>query len=481
MKNITASSFQSAVETGNGGIGLGPIIAVYLNRQARLSYVARYVRGVIEQKNLPNEIREEVSHLLKNYYYDLPSLNLSWAGKLFSHQRKDEACVFVYLALQNVRYDNKDPTHLLSQAIKLLKRNRLNDIAVELQDFARKRFPNDAYFKMEIIKDLLRHGQLNQAIQALEEAHAQHPQDPSVANLLGTTYIFSKRTNDAIPVLESLLKMHPQDSRLITTLGMAYTEMSRAQDALNLLEEACKNLPIDGELISVLGNVYRHVDRLDDSIELLEAGKRKFPEHPNISHTLCQSYLQAQRLEDAVAVYETEQKKRPSKVNIRAMANVYVILVQRAKFEAMKPFLKEESLKDYLEAKLCYFEGSMQKAVKIITPYIQDTTAWEKHSMAYDNMAALLLACLSDDHPLHQILPSIVGEAKYQYLIERREEWRANPRRIELIDPGFTSLDAFYDLGAMPASGADRQKAGMRSGDVPVAVKITDISTKLAV
>ena len=65
---------------------------------------------------------------------------------------------------------------------------------------------------------------------------------------------------------------------------------------------------------------------------------------------------------------------------------------------------------------------------------------------------------------------AVLGESNFAYHMARRDEWRDNPKRLELQDLKMSSSNILFELGGNAASIADRSKAGL-GREVNVGVK----------
>lgn len=69
---------------------------------------------------------------------------------------------------------------------------------------------------------LLQRGKHIQAVEPLEKAYRQDPDNFDAGLNLGATYIMNKRFKDAIPVLERLRDADSENAKIWTNLGAAY-------------------------------------------------------------------------------------------------------------------------------------------------------------------------------------------------------------------------------------------------------------------
>ena len=86
------------------------------------------------------------------------------------------------------------------------------------------------------------------------------------------------------------------------------------------------------------------------------------------------------------------------------------------------------------------------------------------------SILTVFLAVNGDDSPIVQIVKDQVCPKEFEWLINRRDEWRENALRAELQNDRMSSAALLYELGGNAASLSDRNKAGL-GAEVPVHVR----------
>lgn len=81
------------------------------------------------------------------------------------------------------------------------------------------------------------------AIAELKAALTFAPNDPGLADDLGTTYYFARDYEQAIATLAPVLKASPDDGRLLTIYGDSLLQLQRVDEALPMLERAVERSP----------------------------------------------------------------------------------------------------------------------------------------------------------------------------------------------------------------------------------------------
>jgi tetratricopeptide (TPR) repeat protein len=96
----------------------------------------------------------------------------------------------------------------------------------------------------------------------LKQALALRPDDPSVLNYLGYSWLEQGvRLDEATRMIERAVELQPGDGYIIDSLGWAHFLAGRADKALEYLEQAIDAVPGDPTINEHLGDVYWHVGR----------------------------------------------------------------------------------------------------------------------------------------------------------------------------------------------------------------------------
>lgn len=86
-------------------------------------------------------------------------------------------------------------------------------------------------------------GDVATAVDALEEAVAQAPDEPSVLNALGDAYYRARRLGEAVTTLQKARTLHPDMAEPCNNLGVVYAVQSKATAAQAMFREAIRLRP----------------------------------------------------------------------------------------------------------------------------------------------------------------------------------------------------------------------------------------------
>jgi tetratricopeptide (TPR) repeat protein len=107
-----------------------------------------------------------------------------------------------------------------------------------------------------------RGGEWEKAEPDLKKALELNPDQPSVLNYLGYSWIdMDMHLDEALGMIEKAVEARPQDAYIIDSLGWAFYKLGRLDEAVETLERAVSILPNDPEINDHLGDAYWKVGR----------------------------------------------------------------------------------------------------------------------------------------------------------------------------------------------------------------------------
>ncbi len=249
--------------------------------------------------------------------------------------------------------------------------------------------------------------------------HAEHDKKPSIIfnssqRILGKHSLFQAQES----VFQKACEAFPEDNKFFAQYAQFLLQQKRPDDAIILLNDLHQDENRGNDVTaSIFGNAYIHARRPEEGITFLE------------------SWINSDRGDNVTA-------------NI--LGKALVATQNRKKFDAHKNNITPETMRDYLDAKLHFLEGAPQKAMKILTPQIQENLRM--------NTASLFMACLEEDSPWHGILQQSLGQNTYDYISDHIAEWKDNPQRAILDDLEISNGHDLFELGGLPISHAEREK-----------------------
>lgn len=142
-----------------------------------------------------------------------------------------------------------------------------------------------------------------EAIEELQNATREFPDNAELWHTLGTVYISQGRLVEAFKAIETALEIEPQNKDYQLALGEMLARAGQPQESLQLLERAASEPDGLPEALITLASVYEKLERSEDVYRSLEAYLAKRPEDETIRLLLGEQLTAAKRNEDALAVY----------------------------------------------------------------------------------------------------------------------------------------------------------------------------------
>jgi len=272
-----------------------------------------------------------------------------------------------------------------------------------------------------------------------------------------TRLMKARHYREAIALLEP--HVHPDQNKMWVwgILANAYIKTRQSAKAIALLKPLHDSGRGDTVTTNTLGNAYLHGGNPSAAIALLKPLQDSGRGSTFTTATLGNAYLHGGNPFAAIALLKPlHDSGRGDTVTANTLGNAFTIVRDRRNFDAMKDKITPAVLKDYLDAKLCYFEGRINEALNIVQPYMQG----DIHT-APQNIVQIFMACTPDESPVLAFMKSTVGANIFSRLKAHRDSWRQDPLRAEFQDTKISNSNTVFELGANPVSHADRAKAGL--------------------
>ena len=142
------------------------------------------------------------------------------------------------------------------------------------------------------------------ALQVLQDALAQHPDDYKLRFALGVVYNDLGRATDSVAVMQALLKENPDDATVLNFIGYTYVEQGvQLDDAEKLLNRALEIKPDSGYIIDSMGWLFFVREEYQKALEYLLRARDMVPDDPVIHEHLGDIYVELKRHDEAVENY----------------------------------------------------------------------------------------------------------------------------------------------------------------------------------
>lgn len=144
---------------------------------------------------------------------------------------------------------------------------------------------------------------LMEAFDLLRYARALDPTDPTIAFVLGGSYVQQGQSSRALPLLEEAYASDTTNLTFARTLSGAYVEAGRMQDALRVNERLAEADPEDDDVRYRLIQLYARTGELKKGIDLATQLQKRFRPMPSAYGQLTKLKIQLLTLsKDSVAV-----------------------------------------------------------------------------------------------------------------------------------------------------------------------------------
>lgn len=177
--------------------------------------------------------------------------------------------------------------------------------------------PGSARLRRLLAQALIANGRPNEAIQELEEARAQVPEDPEVAFALGSGYLRVGKVDAGQRLLEEVATTRPIPQTRVL-IGRTYRDFQQWDLARSSLMKA---LEMDGRVrrahyyLGTIELLSRGRDGLEAAIPLLQAELGLFPEDPMANLYLGLALAEDRRFEEALEPLELAAAWPPTRLD----------------------------------------------------------------------------------------------------------------------------------------------------------------------
>jgi pentatricopeptide repeat protein len=217
------------------------------------------------------------------------------------------------------------------------------------------------------IADLIRgsafagQNQMEQAIAALEGAHASAPDALQAIVSLVTAYVRTGKAEKAEALLKDMLKKYPESVQLSLLMGSTQLAKNNIAEAEKSFKSAIEQRPKEEAGYSALSNLYIRQKNYDQASKTLQDGLREQPDNLNLKLALAGVMIEMKDYDGAIAKYESILKDKP---NIPVAINNLASLL-----------LDYRTDKESLDRAYSLTEGLKNSNV----PQFQDTVGWAQY------------------------------------------------------------------------------------------------------
>ncbi|QSQ17117.1 tetratricopeptide repeat protein [Myxococcus landrumensis] len=157
---------------------------------------------------------------------------------------------------------------------------------------------------------LLRAGETEEAILALERARELKPEHLNAANQLARAYVDAGRPAEARELMKAAVRAHPDASGFHFVLGLAHKRLGEKEAALVSFQEAARLSPSSGDALLELGEALVALGRAAEALPPLEEAMKRLADASRAHRALAQAH-RALNHEDQARAHERSAQGSP--------------------------------------------------------------------------------------------------------------------------------------------------------------------------
>jgi len=197
--------------------------------------------------------------LFKGEKWDLPPVDTTdlqiryYAGLAASLIPDHQAAINMFSGIinkgytQNAVFKESDVYQRLSYEYNQVK-DSTNFERVIKEGFTK--FPGDEYYVSNLINLSINSGKFSEAIDYLNKAIAQHPEDAQLYDVLGQVYEADKNTDDALKYMKKASDMDPNNADFLSHIGRVYFNLGvEKRKAADDISDAAQSKEVSGQAL----------------------------------------------------------------------------------------------------------------------------------------------------------------------------------------------------------------------------------------
>ena len=179
--------------------------------------------------------------------------------------------------------------------------------------------------------DLIRKGQLDEALVHLQKALEIYPNFLEAHNSLGEALLRKGQVDEAVAQYREALEINPHYVDAHYNLGNALLQKGQLDEAIAQLQKALEFNSEDADVRSNLGNALLQKGQLDEAVLQFQKASEIRPNNADAYYNLGNALLQKGQLDEAVPEYQRAVEINPSYADARN--NLGVALLQKGRLD----------------------------------------------------------------------------------------------------------------------------------------------------
>lgn len=143
------------------------------------------------------------------------------------------------------------------------------------------------------------------AIQYLQKAANEDPQNAEVPYMIGHSYLAMENYKEAIPYFQKAVQLDTSKPYWIYEMGLMYYAINDYKNSLKyILQAGDKGLKKDNDYMENLGNAYLNAGNFDQGIAIMQDVLKRKPSDLTILNTIAEAYYDKGKYQEAIDYWD---------------------------------------------------------------------------------------------------------------------------------------------------------------------------------
>ena len=159
--------------------------------------------------------------------------------------------------------------------------------------------------------DLFSKGEINQALDAVQDLLKDYPNEPVLFNIKGACYADLGQLDVAITNYKEAITIKPDYAKAHFNLAGSLHDLGQLETAVQSYQKAIEIDASYAEAYNNLGNVYQELKQVDSAVQNYKRALEIKPDYVAAQYSLGNTFMELGQLEEAVKSYKAALKLKP--------------------------------------------------------------------------------------------------------------------------------------------------------------------------
>ena len=159
--------------------------------------------------------------------------------------------------------------------------------------------------------DLFSKGEINQALDAVQDLIKDYPNEPVLFNIRGACYADLGQLDVAVTNYKEAITIKPDYAKAHFNLAGSLHDLGQLETAVQSYQKAIEIDASYAEAYNNLGNVYQELKQVDSAVKSYQKALEIKPDYVAAQYSLGNSFMELGQLEEAVKSYKAALKLKP--------------------------------------------------------------------------------------------------------------------------------------------------------------------------